>query len=257
MLEVVEVVRGLLAEGVGCGRVPRRRAAAHPPRHRRRGAVPQRDRHRCASVRRPSRPTSACPSRRPTSAPSSPTCCSTALPTRAPDGDRHDSLDPHRLPRGRSRWSPPPAAANRDDNGRIHASGHVEATEVRLAAKVGGRLLEAPLEEGDTVRAGDLVAPLRHRRRRAPARPGAGPGRRRRCPAAAAARRHPGRGPAPRRGPARSGPGRARRRPSRPRPARGPRRPRHRDREGARRRPHPSRRRGARGGRDRAPSSTS
>jgi HlyD family secretion protein len=45
-----------------------------------------------------------------------------------------------------------------DRNGRIHASGHVEATEVRLAAKVGGRLLEAPLEEGDTVRAGQLVA---------------------------------------------------------------------------------------------------
>jgi len=44
------------------------------------------------------------------------------------------------------------------DNGRVHASGHIEATEVRLAATVGGRLLEAPLEEGDTIRAGDLVA---------------------------------------------------------------------------------------------------
>ena len=44
------------------------------------------------------------------------------------------------------------------DDGAIHASGHIEATEVRLAAKVGGRLLEAPLEEGDTVAAGDLVA---------------------------------------------------------------------------------------------------
>ncbi len=43
-------------------------------------------------------------------------------------------------------------------NGRIHASGHVEATEVRLAAKIGGRLLEAPLEEGDHVVTGDLVA---------------------------------------------------------------------------------------------------
>jgi HlyD family secretion protein len=40
----------------------------------------------------------------------------------------------------------------------IHASGHIEATEVRLAAKVGGRLLEAPLEEGSMVAAGDLVA---------------------------------------------------------------------------------------------------
>jgi len=43
-------------------------------------------------------------------------------------------------------------------NGRIHASGHIEATEVHLAAKVGGRLLEAPLEEGEPVVAGDLVA---------------------------------------------------------------------------------------------------
>jgi membrane fusion protein YbhG len=46
------------------------------------------------------------------------------------------------------------------DNGRIHASGHIEATQVRLAAKVGGSLLEAPLQEGDTVHAGDLVARL-------------------------------------------------------------------------------------------------
>jgi HlyD family secretion protein len=47
-----------------------------------------------------------------------------------------------------------------NDNGAIHASGHIEATEIRLAAKVGGRLLEAPLEEGDTVAAGELVARL-------------------------------------------------------------------------------------------------
>ncbi len=52
------------------------------------------------------------------------------------------------------------ACSNDDHDGRIHASGHVEATEVHLAAKVGGRLLEAPLEEGDPVRAGDLVARL-------------------------------------------------------------------------------------------------
>lgn len=40
----------------------------------------------------------------------------------------------------------------------IHASGHIEATEIRLAAKVGGRLLEAPLEEGREVLAGDVCA---------------------------------------------------------------------------------------------------
>jgi membrane fusion protein YbhG len=51
-------------------------------------------------------------------------------------------------------------AACGDDghNGRIHASGHIEATEVRLAAKVGGRLLEAPFEEGDAVQLGGVVA---------------------------------------------------------------------------------------------------
>ena len=45
-----------------------------------------------------------------------------------------------------------------EDDGRIHASGHLEATEVRLAATLGGRLLEAPFEEGAPVAAGDLVA---------------------------------------------------------------------------------------------------
>jgi len=40
----------------------------------------------------------------------------------------------------------------------IRASGHVEATEVRLAATVGGRLLEAPLHEGAAVEPGALVA---------------------------------------------------------------------------------------------------
>ncbi len=52
------------------------------------------------------------------------------------------------------------ACGGGDGNGRIHASGHVEATEVRLAATVGGRLLEAPFEEGDHVTAGALVARL-------------------------------------------------------------------------------------------------
>jgi HlyD family secretion protein len=42
----------------------------------------------------------------------------------------------------------------------IHASGHIEATEVRLAAKVGGRLAELPFLEGDAVKTGDVVAKL-------------------------------------------------------------------------------------------------
>ena len=44
------------------------------------------------------------------------------------------------------------------EDGTIHASGHIEATEVRLAAKVGGRLLELPFQEGAAVAAGDVVA---------------------------------------------------------------------------------------------------
>jgi HlyD family secretion protein len=40
------------------------------------------------------------------------------------------------------------------------ASGYVEATEVRLAAEVGGRLLDVAVKEGDRVAAGALVARL-------------------------------------------------------------------------------------------------
>ncbi len=42
----------------------------------------------------------------------------------------------------------------------VHASGHIEATEVRLAAKVGGTLLSLPFWEGDAVKVGDVVARL-------------------------------------------------------------------------------------------------
>ena len=50
------------------------------------------------------------------------------------------------------------ACGNGREDGTIHASGHIEATEVRLAAKVGGRLLELPFQEGAAVAAGDVVA---------------------------------------------------------------------------------------------------
>lgn len=42
----------------------------------------------------------------------------------------------------------------------IVAAGHVEATDVHISAKVGGRLLEAPLKEGDSVTAGMPLAKL-------------------------------------------------------------------------------------------------
>ena len=44
------------------------------------------------------------------------------------------------------------------DAGLIVASGHVEATEIRIAAKVGGKLESLSLEEGDRVTAGQELA---------------------------------------------------------------------------------------------------
>ena len=52
------------------------------------------------------------------------------------------------------------ACRNATDDGAIRASGHIEATDIRLAATVGGRLLEAPFEEGDELRTGEVVARL-------------------------------------------------------------------------------------------------
>jgi HlyD family secretion protein len=43
---------------------------------------------------------------------------------------------------------------------RVRVSGQVEATDVQVAAQVGGRLIELRVEEGDRVNAGDLIARL-------------------------------------------------------------------------------------------------
>jgi HlyD family secretion protein len=43
---------------------------------------------------------------------------------------------------------------------RVRASGQIEATDVQVAAQVGGRLIELRVGEGDRVKAGDLVARL-------------------------------------------------------------------------------------------------
>jgi HlyD family secretion protein len=40
----------------------------------------------------------------------------------------------------------------------IVAAGHVEATDIHVSAKIGGRLVEAPLKEGDPVKAGDVIS---------------------------------------------------------------------------------------------------
>lgn len=47
-----------------------------------------------------------------------------------------------------------------DQGGTISASGHVEVTDVRVAAKVGGRLASLMVQEGDSVAAGQVVAQI-------------------------------------------------------------------------------------------------
>ncbi|OFW12282.1 MAG: hypothetical protein A3H29_12740 [Acidobacteria bacterium RIFCSPLOWO2_02_FULL_67_21] len=52
------------------------------------------------------------------------------------------------------------ACAQPEPSSTVRVSGHVEATEVQVAAEVGGRLLELRVAEGDRVAAGDTVARL-------------------------------------------------------------------------------------------------
>jgi len=53
-----------------------------------------------------------------------------------------------------------PACRRAEAPATIHASGHIEATEVRLATKIGGRLAELPPREGDRVTTGQVVAKI-------------------------------------------------------------------------------------------------
>jgi len=50
------------------------------------------------------------------------------------------------------------ACGMQEHDGVIAASGHVEATEVRLSAKVGGQVEALPVQEGDRVTAGQEIA---------------------------------------------------------------------------------------------------
>ena len=52
------------------------------------------------------------------------------------------------------------ACRGRQADGPLRASGYVEATEVRVAPEVGGRVLEIKVDEGDRVAAGTLLARL-------------------------------------------------------------------------------------------------
>jgi HlyD family secretion protein len=49
---------------------------------------------------------------------------------------------------------------NGKDNGPLRASGYVEATEVRVAPEVGGRVVELRVQEGDQLQVGATVAKL-------------------------------------------------------------------------------------------------
>ena len=52
------------------------------------------------------------------------------------------------------------ACGRRPPADRVRASGQVEATDVRVAAQVAGRVIELRVAEGDRVRAGDVIARL-------------------------------------------------------------------------------------------------
>jgi HlyD family secretion protein len=52
------------------------------------------------------------------------------------------------------------ACRGRQPDGPLRASGYVEATEVRVAPEVGGRVLELKVDEGDRVEVGTLLARL-------------------------------------------------------------------------------------------------
>ena len=52
------------------------------------------------------------------------------------------------------------ACAQKPPADRVRVSGQVEATDVQVAAQVGGRLLELRVGEGDRINAGDIVARL-------------------------------------------------------------------------------------------------
>jgi HlyD family secretion protein len=51
-----------------------------------------------------------------------------------------------------------PACRPPEPPGHLQASGHIEATDVRLSAKVAGRLADFSLQEGDGVKAGQEIA---------------------------------------------------------------------------------------------------
>ena len=54
----------------------------------------------------------------------------------------------------------PAACREKPPTDHVRVSGYVEATEVRIAPEVGGRLIDLKVAEGDRVKAGDIIAQL-------------------------------------------------------------------------------------------------
>ena len=54
------------------------------------------------------------------------------------------------------------SCSSKSDNGRIRASGTIEATEVVVASKVAGQIRELRFDEGTQVKTGDILAVLDH-----------------------------------------------------------------------------------------------
>jgi HlyD family secretion protein len=52
------------------------------------------------------------------------------------------------------------ACAESTSLNELRVSGHIEATEIRIAAQVGGRLLDLAVAEGDDIAAGDVIGQL-------------------------------------------------------------------------------------------------
>src|SRR5688500_11549141 len=50
--------------------------------------------------------------------------------------------------------------SSKGDSSFVVASGHVEATDVRISTKIGGRLVRFPIREGDRVTAGQELGAI-------------------------------------------------------------------------------------------------
>ena len=144
-------------------RLPPGQPAARPRRHRRAAAVVLRERRRAPAARARRR----APARRSSPATKSSRTCSASRSPWSKDGcdgalARRRRSDDAALAGASAVGGDCRGAACRADggDGPLRASGYVEATEVRVAPEVGGRVLELAVEEGDRVAAARSIARL-------------------------------------------------------------------------------------------------